>query len=582
MKFRITFPCSLGLALCIASPAAGAGTRYVNGALTTGNNDGSSWSDAYRDPDAVAVALAAAVPGDEIWVAAGTYVPTTTTTRTLSHALANGVALYGGFAGGETLREQRDPALHVTILSGDIGAAAVNTDNSYHVVDAAGMGASAILDGFTITLGHSESATPLAERFGGGLRCVGGAGPTIRNCRFVNNFAWGQGGGVYLELCAPVFTDCTFENNAAPAGGGAFCRTTSVTFERCTFSGGGAMDGAGLWISENFSPPGGPPRILNSLIVGNNGTFVGGILSGADTEIQNCTIAFNTNSSSTSTTAGIVANPGVTIVNCIVYYNGPLGGPHTSAHQLSGTSAVTYSLVEGGFAGTGNSGDNPRFASGEFRLTIGSPAIDAGDNTAVPAGSTLDLARRPRFSDEPAVPDTGIGSAPIVDIGAFEGAVPQLRAFCFGNGAGVPCPCGNDAPPMSGNGCANSTGNAGRLDAEGRATLTGDTLVLRGSSMTDGACLYFQGSTAIAAGRGAVFGDGLLCVSGNLVRLWTVANVGGASQVPPAGGPPVHTLGHVTLIGSVRYYQAWYRDAVAFCTADGWNLTNGIWVRWDW
>jgi len=57
---------------------------------------------------------------------------------------------------------------------------------------------------------------------------------------------------------------------------------------------------------------------------------------------------------------------------------------------------------------------------GDLRLQLGSPAIDAGDNSAVPAGITTDLARLPRFMDISGVPDTGSGTPPIVDMGAYE------------------------------------------------------------------------------------------------------------------------------------------------------------------
>jgi hypothetical protein len=50
---------------------------------------------------------------------AGTYKHTATADRTISFALKNGVGVYGGFAGTETMRSQRNPATNVTILSGD-------------------------------------------------------------------------------------------------------------------------------------------------------------------------------------------------------------------------------------------------------------------------------------------------------------------------------------------------------------------------------------------------------------------------------------------------------------------------------
>src|SRR5690606_38443502 len=97
----------------------------------TGTNEGSSWTDAYTSLQS---ALSAASSGDEIWVATGTYKPTTTTNRTISFTLTNDVSVYGGFAGTEAFLSQRDWETNVTTLSGDIGAAGNNTDNSYHVV----------------------------------------------------------------------------------------------------------------------------------------------------------------------------------------------------------------------------------------------------------------------------------------------------------------------------------------------------------------------------------------------------------------------------------------------------------------
>ena len=99
---------------------------YVN-AAATGSNNGSSWANAYTS---LQTALGAANASDELWVAAGTYKPTATTDRTISFAMKNAVGIYGGFVGTETLRSQRNPALHVTTLSGDIGTGGSSNDNS--------------------------------------------------------------------------------------------------------------------------------------------------------------------------------------------------------------------------------------------------------------------------------------------------------------------------------------------------------------------------------------------------------------------------------------------------------------------
>ena len=145
---------------------AAAAVVYVN-AAATGGNDGSSWVNAYTS---LPSALTAANSGDEIWVASGTYRPTTTTNRDVSFPLKNGVGTYGGFLGTETLRSQRDPAANVTILSGDIGTPGSSSDNSYHVVTAdSTVTASTVLDGFTITGGNANGLSASNQDRGGGM-----------------------------------------------------------------------------------------------------------------------------------------------------------------------------------------------------------------------------------------------------------------------------------------------------------------------------------------------------------------------------------------------------------------------------
>jgi hypothetical protein len=152
-------------------------------------------------------------------------------------------------------------------------------------------------------------------------------------------------------------------------------------------------------------------------------------------------------------------------------------------------------------------------------------------------------------------------------------------AYCAGDGSATACPCGNASLPGSNAGCLNSGGRAGALRATGSTSLSSDTLRLFGTGMTNSAVLYFQGTSATNGGTGAVFGDGLRCVGGTIVRLDVAQNVLGASTSPGAGDPPLRVLGQITAPGA-RYYQAWYRDAQSFCTPFTYNLTNGLKVVW--
>ena len=81
-------------------------------------------------------------------------------------------------------------------------------------------------------------------------------------------------------------------------------------------------------------------------------------------------------------------------------------------------------------------------------------------------------------------------------------------------------------------------------------------------------------------GAGALFGDGLRCVSTNIIRLGVAINASGSSGYPQPGNPPVSVRGTITAPGT-RYYQVWYRNTAPYCSAAGFNFTNGLQVVWD-
>jgi hypothetical protein len=154
--------------------------------------------------------------------------------------------------------------------------------------------------------------------------------------------------------------------------------------------------------------------------------------------------------------------------------------------------------------------------------------------------------------------------------------VTPATAYCFGDGTSTACPCGNSG--LSGNGCANSVNaNGANLAGSGSASIGFDSFLLSGSGMPNSSALYFQGSTAQSPAL--VFGDGLRCAGGSVIRLKTVFNVAGASQYPEVGDPSVSVRG-LCAAGDLRFYQIWYRNAAAFCSASKFNLTNGTSVTW--
>jgi len=434
---RWSVPAMFVAGLLMATGASHAATRYVNAALATGANNGTTWADAYQGPTGLVTAITAASSGDEIWVAQGIYKPTATTTRSIFFTLKSGVKIYGGFVGTETLVDQRNFVTNVTTLSADLagndgppGSFTNNADNSYHVVNAASANATAILDGFTVTGGNSNGAGASNQDKGGGILMLASSNATIRNCSFLYNKCTFGGGAGYINSSSPTFTDCLFQGNQGGSFGGAFDQATNVNtqFTRCRFISNSAARAGGVESFGNSSPV-----FTNCVFRGNTATGAGGggalwVGSSSNITVRLCTITGN---NATVNFAGI-HNTGTSanISNSIVWGNtGPGGSQAVTQHinAAGGTNTVSYSDVQGGIAGTGNINVNPLFVNagaGDLHLGAGSPCTDAGNNAAVLGPTTTDLDGLPRFVDDPAVTDTGSGAAPIVDMGAYERQAP--------------------------------------------------------------------------------------------------------------------------------------------------------------
>jgi hypothetical protein len=237
-------------------------------ANATGNNDGSSWANAYIE---LATALDNYSPGDEIWVAAGTYLPQEPVAwpgePENTFYIYQDLKLYGGFAGTETMLSERDPAANETILSGDLNGddipddfETLREDNATSVVfvDTV-ITAATVIDGFTIRNGHAAGDTAIVHQtIGGGIMAWGS--PQISQCRFTQNFADVFGGGLYLfgEASAEAsVTDCIFEGNlTAFAGGGMAIVTIDsskvVPVHNCQFIGNSAGEiGGGMAVRSS-------------------------------------------------------------------------------------------------------------------------------------------------------------------------------------------------------------------------------------------------------------------------------------------------------------------------------------------
>ena len=417
-------------------------TIYVDQAAT-GENDGTSWANAYTDLQS---AIANAEPNDEVWVAAGTYLPTTDDDRDISFSIKEFVQFYGGFAGDETEREQRDVEANETILSGNIGAADDRTDNSYHVVDITSTAATTVLDGFTIVNGYADTGdnAVVEEDVGGGIYSDESGNAQLSNLQVVDNFAFGDGAGVYLDASSnPVLTNVDIVNNEAQQfGGGLRTRDSSPTLNSVTFSGNFAGEEGG-GVSNIEGEP-----IFNQVIFNGNvaNNFGGAIISLENDGVEIDNSLFQNNQSQTG--GAIYNKDSNLLVNNSTFFgnqadfagavysfddNDPLTtdsvisnsilsnnfgaldelqiiNESTDFSSTVATTTISNSIVEGGYDGGANILDvDPRFVNpeeGDFKIRSNSPAIDVGDGSVIDA--EFDLAGEERVIN---------GS---VDLGAYE------------------------------------------------------------------------------------------------------------------------------------------------------------------
>lgn len=292
------------------------------------------------------------------------------------------------------------------------------------------------LDGFTITNGYltgAEGAGIYVERATGkgvairncliagnvnGNRSGGGMAmnseySAVSNCQFIGNT---QGGGGYrgggLLVYRGLVVDCLFANNTALGsygGGLANTGTYIPTIRNCRMVNNRATHGGGIY-SESAV-------IQNCLVAGNEAVvYGGGVHFLSTTRLGNCTVVRNT----AGTAGGGVYQQGGTATNMIVAHNVLTSMLPNDIH--GSVTNFAYSCASDLTEGiAGNRAGDPRFVQpgrgyglawvpGDYRLKLGSPAVDGGVFQTWMAGAT-DLAGQPRV----------VGSAP--DMGAFEGAV---------------------------------------------------------------------------------------------------------------------------------------------------------------
>lgn len=418
---------------------------YVDENAAGSARTGASWANAFNY---LQDALAVANTGDQIWVAEGTYTPKEDvgTGRTQSFKITgakNGIKLYGGFdpADGIKTFTQRDPRTYRTILSGDIDGDGTENGNSYHVLVLDGTGSpitnATVIDGFTITGGNANGTPPsspgsgsIDNSSGGGFYCNGaGSGskcnPVLRNVTFIGNSANDDGGAVFNvavglgSSSSPVFTNVIFKANTVTSG-------TGNGFGGAMFNG---ARGTGS-ISR--------PRLTNVVFISNVTDFGGAICNevlqggAVNPTLTNVTFTGNSANSFGGAIYNLLFSSGyinLNIINSILWDNSAADGGKEIYNGGPVSVTISYSDVEGSGAsdwyttlgitdGGHNLDVNPKFVNGtgillyNAHLQTGSPAIDAGNNSAVTDSPDLD--GNPRIVD-----GNGDGIA-TVDMGAYE------------------------------------------------------------------------------------------------------------------------------------------------------------------
>jgi len=336
-----------------------------------GADKGDSWADAFTE---LQKALSIALPGDEIWVAAGTYTPDYDESigkhsgdREATFRLKNGVAIYGGFDGTESSREERDYKINVSVLSGNIGNKKKNSDNSYHILTGSDTDSAAILDGFTVSEGKGDGPSWMT-RCGAGIFNENGS-PTLRHVVFSSNTVLYQGGAMYNQKSDPALHDVLFSGNTAESGGGMFNSSSSPLLTAVVFYDNRAdISGGGMQNSDNSNPT------LDRVTFARNSAQYGGATGNRE------------NSNPVATNSIFWGNIAETEGSQI--YDAAIGADLT----IGSLSSVTYSIVEGGQEGAGNIDSDPLFADmdkGDLRLMSGSPASGAGKDGTDIGGSEI-------------------------------------------------------------------------------------------------------------------------------------------------------------------------------------------------
>jgi len=289
--------------------------------------------------------------------------------------------------------------------------------------------------------------TPLVTVIDGpAITVMGDMDVTIRDCDFEENYGQCSGGALYAGLSSSIIhvARCRFIRNhivADIARGGGIRNAATMDVIDTLFLENEAETNVGEPTFGGAFQNEGTATLINCVMIGNravgNGETIaaGAVDSTGTLTMTNCTVVAN----HAPLNGGILARGAasdLSVHNSIVWNNRSDVSADIADDQVAaiqgGLISADYSCIEAWVGGVGNTAADPMFvdAAGsdavegtgddDLRLGSGSPCIDAARNDYLPTGVDGDARGLTRFLDDPATADTGVGSPPIVDMGAYE------------------------------------------------------------------------------------------------------------------------------------------------------------------
>lgn len=363
--------------------------RYVK-PTATGTGDGSSWDNASGDLQKMIDELAdnnVSQQAGEVWVAAGTYKPQSQLISGMNYSasfrMRDGISVYGGFAGNETSKQERAKGTmpwdftNVTVLEAAYYESKLAWTNSKwtvgsdsrHVVWFAPMSGESdftritTLDGVTVQGGYAQGNTGLDDFLtdrGAGVY-MDGANAYLSNCIVRENYATGNGGGVYLKN-GRVQTSLIYNNNADADGGAVYVENRGLVY-RSMLTNNSALNGAGVYLyngaEASSDDPDHPEYLIlstcvvsNNTVRGNGAVYCdkGGVLMQNTITNNECVTATDATDVNASQTGGIYVDEYALVLNSVLWNNQMQGGTNIPMYARNPSAAKVrflYNAISG-------------------------------------------------------------------------------------------------------------------------------------------------------------------------------------------------------------------------------------------